>query len=266
MTGFGLLSSGGLFSLNGLVGLVFLLLFVILMVAFAILARRTAGREHPTARLRVIPAFTRLSRAVGLAVEAGQRLQISLGWGGLNGLEGASALVGLSVLNRIARAASISDRPPVATSGAGELAILSQDTLRGAYRSIGSAGQYDPASGLLTGLTPFSYAAGVLPVIFDQQVSTNVLAGHFGAEVALITDAGERSGALTLAGSDNLPAQAVLYASAQEPLIGEELYASGAYIQAGVMHRASLRAQDVLRWMLVAGILGGVVLKLLGVL
>ena len=92
-----------------------------------------------------------------------------------------------------------------------------------------------------------------------------ILAGHFGSEVALLTDAAERSQSLTIAGSDNLSAQAVLYAGAQEPLIGEELYAVGAYIRAGSVHAASVHAQDVLRWLLVLAILAGVVLKLAGI-
>jgi len=245
----------------GIVGLGMVVIFFVLIIVFTFAARR-----RPRNYLREIPAFEKLGRAVGLAVEAGQRLHLSLGRGGIDGVQGASALVGLSVLERIARAASVSDRPPVATSGEATEALLSQDTLRGAYRDIGEAGQYDPDSGRLTGVTPFSYAAGVMPVIFDQQVSANVLAGHFGSEVALITDAGERSGSLTLAGSDSIPGQAILYATAQEPLIGEELYASGAYIQAGPTHTASLRVQDIFRWILVLVILAGAAMKFFGVL
>lgn len=245
----------------GLAGLAFLALFLGLMIAYAATGRSRTGREF-----RQIPAFARLRHAIGLAVEAGQRLHLSLGWGGIFGLEGGSSLLGLSMLQRIARAASISDRPPVATSGEGTEGILSQDTLQTAYRAIGAEDQYLPTSGQITGLTPTSYAAGVLPVIYDQQVSANVLAGHFGAEVALITDAAERNGSFTLAGSDSLPAQAVMFATSQEPLIGEELYAGGAYLQAGTVHIASLRAQDILRWILAGIILAGAALKLAGVL
>jgi len=83
--------------------------------------------------------------------------------------------------------------------------------------------------------------------------------------VALIADAAERTGSVSLGGSENLSAQAVLYAAAQEPLIGEELFAAGAYAQAGPMHVASLKAQDFLRWLLVGALLLGAALKLLGV-
>jgi hypothetical protein len=102
--------------------------------------------------------------------------------------------------------------------------------------------------GRVTGLTPFSYSAGVMPLIFDENVSSNLLIGSFSNEVALITSAGERSQTRTLAGTDNLPGQAILYATAHEPLVGEEMYAGGAYLGAGPMHEASLHTQDVIRW------------------
>lgn len=236
-------------------------LFLILLIIFTLVIRK-----RPERRLREIPAFARLGRSIGLAVEAGKRVHISLGYGGVNDIQGASGLVGLTMLQRIARAASISDQPPIASSGEGTLGILSQDTLRSSYQAIRSENLYDPIYGQISGLTPLSYAAGTLPIIFDQQVSTSVLTGHFGAEVALIVDANERSGSQTLAGSDSLEAQAILYASAQDPLIGEELYAGGAYLNAGLLHQASLRTQDVMRWLIILGILVGGVLKLFGVI
>jgi hypothetical protein len=239
----------------------FVLVFLALMIFFG-----TVGRNRARQKLREIPAFARLRRGIGLAVEAGQRLHVSLGRGGVIGPQGASALVGLSMLQRISRVASVSDRPPVATSGEAVQAMLSQDALQGAFSAIGAENQYDPSSGQLTGLTPFSYAAGAMSVIFDQNVSVSILAGHFGSEAALITDAAERNEGMTLAGSDDVTAQAVLYAVAQEPLIGEELYASGAYLQAGSMHMASVRAQDILRWVIVGVILIGALMKLVGVL
>jgi hypothetical protein len=55
-----------------------------------------------------------------------------------------------------------------------------------------------------------------------------------------------------------------LYAAAQEPLIGEELYAGGAYLGSGLMHLASLRTQDIFRWVIVAIILLGAIAKLVG--
>lgn len=245
-------------SLNVL-GLIYVLVFLGLILATSFILRTREDR-----RLRDIPAFDRLERAIGLAVEAGSRLHISLGRGHLLTTQSAIGYVGLSILDRIARSTSISDRPPVSTSGEGSLGILSQDTQRDAAKYLGV--EADPNRGRITGLTPYSYAAGTLSFIQEEDIGANLLIGSFGNEVALITDAAERKEDMTLGGTDNLTGQAVLFATAQEPLIGEETYAGGAYLGAGPMHIASLYAQDILRWVIIGLILIGAVLKLFGVL
>jgi hypothetical protein len=70
---------------------------------------------------------------------------------------------------------------------------------------------------------------------------------------------------LSVAGTDSIHGQAVLYAAADEPLLGEELYAAGAYLGAGPAHTASLRMQDILRWVVVVAIVLGAILSLVGI-
>lgn len=242
------------------IGFLFILLCLGLILFFTFSARR-----GPKIVLREIQAFRRFRREVDLAVEAGKRLHVSLGRGTINDLQGGAAFIGLTILDRCARAASNSDRPPVTTSGDGVVTVLSQDTLQSTYRSLAAEQRYDPTNARLTGLTPMAYAAGAMPTIHDEHVTANILAGHYGTEIALLTEAGERSQSLTIAGTDNISAQAVLYATADEPLLGEELYAAGAYLGANTAHSASLSAQDILRWVLIVAIVVGAILKLLGI-
>jgi hypothetical protein len=166
------------------------------------------------------------------------------------------------MLRKLSERTSLSDRPPLVTSGDASLAILSQDTLQSGYRAAGAEEQYRFSTGRLTGLTPFSYAAGTVPVTRDESVSTNVFLGDYGAESALIVEAAERENSTIIAASDNLAAQSVFYASSQDPLIGEELFATGAYVGAGAAHDASLNVQDILRWLVIAAILIGSLWKL----
>lgn len=242
----------------GIIGLLFVLVFWGLLLFFGVF------RRHADPQLREIPAFQRIQRAIGLSVEDGTRLHFSLGRGAINALQGAVALVGLRMLERVTRIIAVSDRLPVVTSGDGAVNVLSQDTLQSTYRQLGEEAQYDPTMGRLTGPTPFSFAAGGIPIIHDEQISANILVGHFGSEVAFLTEAAERSGSTTLAGTDNLDGQAVLYAATDEPLIGEEVFAGGAYLQAGAMHTASLQVQDIFRWVVVVLLVLGALLKLVG--
>jgi hypothetical protein len=248
------------------IGLGLVLLSAALLLFFTLQrgSRERGRRAGSRVALRPILALQRLRRAIGLAVEDGSRLHVSIGRASIVSPNNASALVGLSTLERVGMLSSVSDRPPVSTSGDGTLALLSQDTLRAAYRIGNNPEQYDTLQARLTGPTSFSYVAGALPVVQDERVSTNILIGNFGPEIALLVDAAEREGAFTLAASDALAAQAVLYASASEPLIGEELFAVPAYLQAAPIHQASLRVQDVLRWLVVAALVVGSILSFLG--
>lgn len=236
----------------------------ILVLAALLLVALTLWRRRSPGAFRVIDAYERLNRSVGLAVENGTRLHVSLGRGNLFTARGGSALAGLAMLRRLAQRTSVSDRPPVVTSGDASLAILSQDTLQSGYRAAGAEDQYRFSTGRLTGLTPFSYAAGALSTVHDENVSANIIIGDLGAEAALLAEASDRQNASLIAASDNLSAQSVFYAAAQEPLIGEELFAAGAYVGAGASHDASLNVQDILRWLIILAILIGAGLQILG--
>ncbi len=239
-------------------GLAALVLFLGLLLLFGFL-----GRRWPTS-FRAIPAFDGLRRAIERAVEAGQRVHVSLGTGSVVGQESAPAFAGLAALSGIAHTTSMSDRPVVATTGDAALAILARDTLRTAYQAVGAAELYEPTAGRLLAPTPFSYVAGLPLVLATEDVSVHMLAGSFGVEAALAADFGERVNAFVIAGTDDVQSQALFFATAEHPLIGEEIFATGAYMGVGGLHPASLRAQDILRWALILLMLGGTVLSTFG--
>lgn len=238
----------------------------VILISLILLLTLTFLRRKASPTFREIPALTRFYRVIGLSVEDGTRLHVSLGRGGLLSGRGGASLAGLSMLRYLTERTSVSDKPPIATAGDPALAILTQDTLKAGYQAANAEDLYLPSTGRLSGSTPFSFAVGAMPVVRDENVSANVLMGDFGPEAALLVDAAEREGVPTLGGTDDLSAQAVLYAAAQEPLIGEELFSVGAYLGAGSSHAASLTVQDILRWLLILFLLGGSVLKIVGVI
>ncbi len=214
--------------------------------------------------LRTIPALTRLYRAIGLSVEDGTRLLVGLGNTSLLTGNAAAPLAGLSMLRHLAERTSLSDRPPIAVAGEAPLALLAQDTLQAGYEAAGAGEYYVPTTGRVVGLTPFSAAAGTLPILRDESVSAAIFVGHFGIEAALLADAAERESTLVVGSSDDLAAQAVWYAAAPETLIGEELFAASAYLGANPSQTASLTVQDILRWVIILALVVGAGLKLAG--
>jgi hypothetical protein len=242
-----------------MIGLVVVILAAVLLLAFTVWRRTSPGV------FRRIAAYDRLNREVGLAVENGTRLHISLGRGNLFTSFSGAALAGLALLRRIAERTSVSDRPPIITSGDAGLTILSQDTAQSGYRAAGAEEQFRITAERVTGLSPFSYAVGTVPILRDENISANIMIGDFGAESALIVEAADRQNAGLIAASENLSAQSIFFASAKNPLIGEELFAAGAYTGAGTSHEASLNVQDVLRWLVIFAILVGALLNIFGI-
>ncbi len=243
-----------------LIGLGLVGFSAILLLILALLQRQSA----PV--LRPIPALRRFHRAVGLSVEEGTRLFLSLGRSSLLTPRGGAPLAGLAVLRHLAERTSLGDRPPLAVAGEPALALLAQEALKAGYQAAGALELYQPTSGRLTGMTPFSAAAGTLPVLRDEMVSAGLLLGDFGAEAALLAEAAERENALLIGASPDPAAQAALYAATQEALIGEELFAASAYLDRAPLPVASLITQDILRWLIILLILAGSALKLLGLI
>jgi hypothetical protein len=238
----------------------------ITIISSALLLALTIWRRRSPVKLREIPALTQMYRAIGLSVEDGTRLHVVLGHGGLLDARGGSALAGLAVLRGIAEKTSVSDRPAVASAGDPALGLLTQDTIQAGYQASGASELYTPTTGRVTGLGPWGFAAGAMHITQNENVSANIMLGNFGPEAGLLMEASDRENVTVIGASNDLAGQAVLFAGAQEALIGEELFAAGAYIGKAASHAASLTLQDLLRWVIVLTLLAGAFAKLMGMI
>ena len=243
-------------SLN-LIGLGVVVIAAITMLLYAI--QKKGGKSS---KLREIPAILRYKKAVNSAIESGKHVHVSLGNASILGPNNASALIGLRTRGHAVRLGAGSDRPPIATSGDGSLSILSRGATRAGLRSANLAGLYNPSSAYLSGITPYAYLASTLSVTSSKHVQTNCFIGNAGPEIAYLGNAAYKNSAFMLAGSESLPAQAVLQATAEEPLIGDEFFGIPAYLGSRPIDIASLKSQDFLRWAIIVFILVSILVKL----
>lgn len=243
-----------------LLGFLVVLFSAIGMLAFSRKKSRSIRQQH----FRKIVAIARLRGSVGLSVEDGSRVHVSLGNGDLTEATNPSAMVGLDTLHRIGQLSFTSDQPPVCTSGNGGFTLLSKDVLHTVAGETNTRDTYNADHGHLTGINPLAYALGAMEVMAKPGVKTNVLMGSYGPEVGFLTTTAEENDAFTLAASDSIVAQSVFMATTRDVLFGEELYAVPAYL----VHRAasvgSLRMQDILRYLIGAVLVVGTLFKLIG--
>jgi hypothetical protein len=237
------------------VAFVLIFLFASLIFVLSVLAQRKGAKPRG---LRQIEAYESLPATVGAAVETGRRIHISVGDGAIGEVSTPATLAGLSILDQIASVAAISDKPPIVTTSDGVAMLLAQDTLRGVYKRQNANEDYDGLAAQVVGLSPLGFGAALTGVIKDDAVAGTILIGSVGSEAVLLAEAGQRAKITTVAGSDQPAAQALLFAAADQPLVGEDLFAGNAYINRRPEHLASLRAQDWARIAIGAGIVLGV--------
>lgn len=205
---------------------------------------------------RELRGYESVHSDVAASVEAGTRVHMALGEGQIIGPGAEAELAGLSALTKIVQAASVSDRPPVSTSSDGVTSLLAQDVMYSTYRQMRAEERFDHDLGRLAGLGPAGYTAGAMITPSAEKASATFLIGAMGAEAALLADIGAQHGSVIAAVTDPV-GQAAVFATTDNPLLGEELFAAGAYLKVSPAHAASLQAQDVLRWIVIGAILLG---------
>src|SRR4051794_20997552 len=208
--------------------------------------------------LREIAAFQRLPSMIGEAIESNRPVHVSLGNAGLGGESTLVALANAEFAYQVTRRAVIGTAAPIFTVSDTSALPLAQDTLRRAYasRDLLSSAPYSSARWYpSSGGHSLAFAAALTATVADDKVGANFLGGSFGTELALVGYAAARRNQSIIATSDQLEGQAVAWVMSDEPLIGEEVFTAGAYLGDSSSQIAGVVTQDVLRWLLIFGIL-----------
>jgi len=234
--------------------LVFLLIFV---PALPYVRRRIINGARP--RLRPIPAFKTLQRLTGQAMETGRPLHVSVGTQGVGTQSTAQTLAGLTMLEYLAREAVVYGARPIVSVADPTALIASQDVLRCAFASRDASDRYNPDAVRMMAPDPVAYASGVMGILSREDVLANIMNGAFGDEYLLIGETGVRKGIHQVVGTGNPQALPFVMATSDEVLIGEEMFASGAYLAKLPGHIASLLVQDWMRLLIVLIIIVGII-------
>ncbi len=236
--------------------------------------------------LRPIPGYSALKRLLAQAAEAGQPVHLSLGVAGIGDQATADTMAGLTVLEYLADRAAVSANPPIVTLAHPTALPVAHDILRRAYRRHGYPEEFDPARvrfiapdpTLNSGVSPnpslytsgqndaFAYAAGTMRLLTQQKLIANVMIGRFGDEFLLLGETGAQHRLNQIGGTSAVRVLPFVYASVASPLLGEEIFAGGAYLANRPAHLSSLFAQDGMRWFLIAALALAIILRSVGLL
>lgn len=240
-----------------------IIIFVLALV-ITIIVTQFVRRRRGLYILRDIPAFQRLPSMIGEAIEQNRPVHVSLGTSGLGGESTLVTLANAELFYQVTRRAVIGTAAPIFTVGDASALPLAQDTLRRAYasRSTISSAPYSSARWYPGGGHSLAFAAALTATIADDHIGANILGGSFGPELALVAEAAARRNQSIIATSDQLEGQAVARVMSDESLIGEEVFAAGAYLGESSTQVGGLVATDILRFLLILAILAPTIIAL----
>jgi hypothetical protein len=244
---------------NGISTITRLVLFLLIPLLLWGLIRRV--RQRPQYTLRPIPAFDMLRGLLSRVAESGKIVHLSLGTSGLGDDQTAVVVAGLAVLRYLVEQGVSFGAVPTMTVADPTLMLIAQDILYRTHQKKGLAARYRATDVQMIAPDATAYAVGAQDIVNQERVAANVMVGHFGEEYLLLGEAGAQREIVQMAGSNTVNVQPFLLSTSKHVLLGEEVFAAGAYLTGQPEHIASLCVQDTLRVLIVLAIVIGVLAK-----
>ncbi len=215
--------------------------------------------------IRRLPALDFIEEAVGRAAEMGRPV-IAQGFGsGNSGMQSSIApmiMAGLAVLGHAARICARHGTMIIASMRSSSVVPVADEVLRTAYRLEGKLDEY--LANREEHLPWLQTQASMVALILREKPATGILIGAFWHESVQVAEAFGSVGAVQIGGTGRLYQIPFFAAVCDMNLIGEEIYAVGAYINQTPQMLASMATQDYFKVAGIVFILLGVILSTLG--
>lgn len=215
------------------------LLLMVLLIAPVLYYIRLA-RRGTELYVRRIPGVDAIDEAVGRSAELGRPISFSTGLSSI----GPVLYACLGVLFYVARKAAFYKSKLFVPQCAPDVMAVVENTVQDAYRAAGKSSSFDPSGIVYLSDEQFAFAAGYIGLVQRERMATAFLFGYFAAESLILAEAGQQIGAMQVAATTSPEQVAFFICTCDYTLIGEELFASSAYLTREPVQLGSLYAQD----------------------
>ena len=236
-------------------GLVYLLIITVSALYYI---KRSAKGRMP--EIRRVSGLDAIEEAIGRATEMGRPVFCSHGISNLSSATyGPQTIAGLSVLNYVARlCARYSTRIIVPVRQVSVYPIASE-IVETAYKLEGKPEQFRAEDVVYLSPWQFGYSLGYMSLMERERAGANIMIGAYWAESLQLSETGARVGALQVSGTANTHQIPFFVVATDYTLIGEEIFAAGAYLSKDAAMIGSIVAQDIGKFI-------GITLMILGLI
>jgi hypothetical protein len=231
-------------------------LFVVFCASMLISIRR--ARMGADLFIRPIAGLKAVDEAIGRATEMGRKI---LYVPGIQSMDDIQTIASMAVLGHVAKQTAlygaeldVSNRDPLTFAA-------SRETVKQAYLEAGRPDAFH--EGIVNYITYDQWAltAALTGKMVREKPAAHFFIGHFYAESLMLAEVGQRIGAIQIAGTADVAQLPFFVCACDYTLIGEELFAAGAYLSKQPMLLGSIKGQDWVKgsflvWLVVAALLG----------
>jgi len=214
---------------------------------------------------RKIAGLDAIQEAVGRATEMGRPVHFTTGMGFLVHAEGPQTVAGMAVLGHLARLTARMKAKLIITIMNPETIPMTEAVVEAAYKAEGKEEDYKPTEMILfLSSSQQAYVSGAIGVMHREKIAANIMIGPFFAETLQLIEAAAYIGAIQVGGTARTMNLAFMAAACDYTLLGEEIFAAGAYISQDPVLLGSLVGQDLFKYLAVILVVLGSILVNLG--
>ena len=231
--------------------LVVVVLYSAIVIGCIYYARRREIYIRPIAGLEAV------NDAIGRATEMGRPILYITG---LSGIGDIATITSMLILGHLSKRAAAYETPIIVPCNDPLVMTAEREIVRQAYIEAGKPDAYEPDNIFYITDSQFGYTAAVDGIMLREKPAANFFMGYFYAEALILAETGNMPGAIQIAGTDADTQLPFFITACDYTLMGEELYAAGAYLSRNPLLLAQLKGQDTGKVLLGATILIGVTL------
>jgi hypothetical protein len=235
--------------------LIAMAIFFVLVVYYIETAKR--GKNLFVRRIAGLDA---VEEAVGRATEMGKPIIYVPGLGSVADI---ATIASLNILGEVAKKVAQYDSALLVPNRDPIVYTVAREMVKESYAKAGRPDAFKQDSVFFVTDQQFAYAAAVDGLMVREKPATNFFLGMFWAESLILAETGAQTGAIQIAGTDQVFQLPFFITACDYTLIGEELYAASAYLSREPLLLGSLKAQDYGKLMILVVVVVGSVLLLL---
>lgn len=238
-------------------------LFIILLTA--LLSYLSEYAKTHNIPLRKLASFDALGEAVGRCAETGKPLVVHCGQRNLDHPEVAVTLSALEILSYVAKRCAETGVRIIVPTLLHTAYPVQIERVREAYMEAGVPDAFDENDVMFLSPHHQVYATSVISLFEREDVGANIMVGRWSGISMAVAESSARLGIFGVGGTDQTSNMPFFIPTMDYAIIGEEMYALGAYVGNEPSDVANIVTKDIMKLLVIGGILVGVLLSFAGI-